>query len=181
MRALASFALTETLCFRARTQEAQDEEIDRMTVQSTYVQDTYAQDIAAAKQPRDIWLSLRRGLAGRCPACGKGKMFRAYLKVNDACPACGEDLFHHRADDAPPYFTILIVAHVVGGAMLTVEETASDLPLWLHFLVWPSLTLALSLVLLPIVKGALIAHQWALRMHGFETAREQEMPNPGAV
>jgi uncharacterized protein (DUF983 family) len=119
---------------------------------------------------RGAWLSLRRGLMGRCPNCGIGKIFKSYLKVNDRCPHCGEELFHHRADDAPPYFTILIVGHVVGAAMLTVEEIASDLPIWLHAIVWPSLTLVLSLVLLPMIKGALIDYQWALRMHGFETA-----------
>jgi uncharacterized protein (DUF983 family) len=119
---------------------------------------------------RDAWLSLKRGLIGRCPNCGKGKIFKSYLKVNDACPNCGEELFHHRADDAPPYFTILIVGHVIGAAMLTVEETAPDLPIWQHAIIWPSLTLALSLILLPMVKGALINYQWALRMHGFETA-----------
>jgi uncharacterized protein (DUF983 family) len=119
---------------------------------------------------RDAWLSLRRGLMGRCPNCGIGKIFKSYLKVNDRCPHCGEELFHHRADDAPPYFTILIVGHVVGAAMLTVEEIASDLPIWLHAIIWPSLTLILSLILLPMIKGALIDYQWALRMHGFETA-----------
>src|ERR1700721_2236507 len=85
--------------------------------------------------PRDVWLSIRRGLAMRCPNWGKGKMFRAYLKVNDTCPNCGEELFHHRADDAPPYFTILIVGHVIGAAMLTVEETAPDLPIWQHAII----------------------------------------------
>lgn len=128
------------------------------------------QAAATALPPRDVWRSLKRGLLGRCPHCGKGKIFRAYLKVNDRCPACGEELFHHRADDAPPYFTILIVGHVVGGLMLTVEEIAPDVPIWLHMLVWPSLTLVMSLVLLPMIKGALVAYQWALRMHGFETA-----------
>jgi uncharacterized protein (DUF983 family) len=123
---------------------------------------------------RDAWLSLKRGLTGRCPNCGKGKIFKSYLKVNDACPNCGEELFHHRADDAPPYFTILIVGHVIGAAMLTVEETAPDLPIWQHAIIWPSLTLALSLILLPMVKGALIDYQWALRMHGFETAGMQD-------
>ena len=123
-----------------------------------------------ALPPRDVWGSLKRGLLGRCPHCGKGKIFRAYLKVNDRCPACGEELFHHRADDAPPYFPILIVGHVVGAAMLTVEEIAPDAPIWLHMLVWPSLTLVMSLALLPMIKGALVAYQWALRMHGFETA-----------
>jgi uncharacterized protein (DUF983 family) len=123
---------------------------------------------------RDAWLSLRRGLMGRCPNCGTGKIFKSYLKVNDRCPHCGEELFHHRADDAPPYFTILIVGHVIGAAMLTVEEINSDLPIWLHAIVWPSLTLILSLVLLPMIKGALIDYQWALRMHGFEGAGNKD-------
>lgn len=97
-------------------------------------------------------------------------MFGAYLKVNDSCPACGEELHHQRADDAPPYFTILVVGHVIGAAMLAVEEANDAIPLWIHMLIWPALTLALCLVLLPRFKGALIALQWANRMHGFGTA-----------
>jgi len=120
---------------------------------------------------RDIWQSIMKGLRGRCPACGEGKMFRVYLKVNDACPNCGEEFHHHRADDAPPYLTIFVVGHIVGTLMLATEEFWPDAPIWLHAMVWPTLTLILSLWLLPIMKGGLIAHQWALRMHGFETAK----------
>lgn len=117
---------------------------------------------------REIWPSIKKGLRGRCPACGEGSMFRAYLKVNEACPRCGEELHHHRADDAPPYMTIFVVGHIVGTFMLLTETTWPDAPIWLHAMVWPTLTLILSLWLLPIMKGGLIAHQWALRMHGFE-------------
>ena len=100
-------------------------------------------------------------------------MFASYLKVNDCCPACGEELHHHRADDAPPYFTIFIVAHIIGAMMLWVEQHNDALDLWIHMAVWPALTMAMLLWLLPRVKGALVGYQWALRMHGFETA-----PNP---
>ncbi len=117
---------------------------------------------------RDKWRALRRGFMGRCPNCGEGKLFRSYLKVADACPVCGEDLYHHRADDAPAYFTILVVGHLVGASMLVVEEANDMLPIWIHMTVWPLLTLALSLALLPRFKGALIGYQWALEMHGFE-------------
>lgn len=127
---------------------------------------------APARPKRDVWQSIRRGFAGRCPCCGKGAMFRAYLKVNDRCPACGTELFHQRADDAPPYITILVVGHVIGALMLATEEFAPNLPILDHILVWPTLTLVLSLSLLPAFKGALIGYQWALRMHGFETAPE---------
>ncbi len=138
-----------------------------------------------AHTAREKWQSMKRGFAGRCPACGEGRIFHAYLKVSDACPACGEELSHHRADDAPPYFTIFITAHVVGAGILFVEERDYFWPLWLHSLVWPALTIALSLWLLPRVKGALIGLQWALRMHGFDKAEAapatlppQSVPSP---
>jgi uncharacterized protein (DUF983 family) len=123
---------------------------------------------AADEEPaRDTWLAMKRGFLERCPNCGKGRMFGRYLKVNAECPACHEELHHQRADDAPPYFTIVIVGHIVGAAMLAVEEINDALPLWLHAIVWPLFVVALSLALLPRIKGALIAYQWALRMHGF--------------
>lgn len=126
--------------------------------------------------------ALKRGLRMRCPNCGIGKMFYAYLKVNDYCPNCGEALYHQRADDAPPYVTIFIVAHVVGTMMLTWETYWPDSPIWLHILIWPTVTVLLSLWLLPHIKGALVAYQWAFRMHGFENADKDDKkadPQPG--
>ncbi len=101
-------------------------------------------------------------------------MFRAYLKVNDACPQCGEELHHHRADDAPPYMTIAVVGHAVVGMLVAADKYWPDAPLWLHAALWPALALILSLWLLPVMKGGLIAYQWALRMHGFEHVRRTE-------
>jgi uncharacterized protein (DUF983 family) len=75
-------------------------------------------------------------------------------------------LHHHRADDAPPYFTIFIVAHIVVALLMTVELSYSP-PIWLHLLIWLPMTVILSLLLLPAVKGAIVGLQWALRMHGF--------------
>jgi uncharacterized protein (DUF983 family) len=124
----------------------------------------------AAAPARPVLQSMWRGFLGRCPNCGRGSLFRAYLKVNDACPACGEELHHHRADDAPPYVTILIVGHVVVGALLAVELSSVGIPLWVEGVGWSALALVLSLLVLPRVKGALVALQWALRMHGFEYA-----------
>jgi uncharacterized protein (DUF983 family) len=116
---------------------------------------------------RDLGLAMRRGFMGRCPKCGKGELFRAYLKVNARCPACGEDLSHQRADDAPPYITMLIVGHVIVGGVLVAEDMWPQSPLWLDAFIWLWLTFILSLALLPRVKGALVGYQWALRMHGF--------------
>jgi len=117
--------------------------------------------------PRDLGSAVRRGFIGRCPNCGKGRLFRAYLKVVDACAVCGEDLHHQRADDAPPYITMLIVGHIVVAGVLAAEEAWPQSPMWLGAIVWIWLTFVLSLLLLPRVKGALVGYQWALRMHGF--------------
>jgi len=121
---------------------------------------------AYGDEHRSVGTAMLRGMMGRCPYCGRGRLFRAYLKVADNCPACGEALHHHQADDAPPYFTMTIVGHIVIAAVLAVEVSFHP-PIWLHLSIWIPLTLVLSLVLLPIVKGAIVGMQWANRMHGF--------------
>jgi uncharacterized protein (DUF983 family) len=131
----------------------------------------------ATHPTRDAWTAVLRGLRGRCPSCGEGRLFRAFLKVNDACPACHETLHHHRADDAPAYFVILIVGHLVVPLALAVE-TAYTLPYWLHFSLWAPLTLGLSLLLLQPIKGAIVALQWAYRMHGFDPVAFDADPIP---
>jgi uncharacterized protein (DUF983 family) len=129
---------------------------------------TYGSSLAPADEaPRRRWQPFRRGFAGRCPACGEGRIFRKYLKVADSCAACGEELHHHRADDAPPYFTILIVGHVLGTLLLICEERWPEAPMWMPIVAGLLLAIVMSLALLPRVKGALIGWQWALRMHGF--------------
>ena len=126
-----------------------------------------AETSPADAQPRPLGLAARRGLAGRCPHCGEGRLYRAYLKVVDACPVCGEDLSPQRADDAPAYVTMLIVGHFVVAGALAAEEWRPNSPVWLGAAIWAALTVALSLLLLPRVKGALVGYQWAMRMHGF--------------
>lgn len=123
-----------------------------------------ANDVAAH---RELGTAVRRGFMQRCPNCGEGRLFRAYLKVVDSCPVCGEDLHYQRADDAPPYITMLVVGHIVVAGVLAAEEAWPNSPMWLGAIVWIWLTFVLSLLLLPRVKGALVGYQWALRMHGF--------------
>jgi len=122
---------------------------------------------ATARPQRSLWQAMSRGALCRCPACGKGRMFNGYLTVVDACEACGEDLSHQRADDAPPYFTITIVAHIVVPLMLIVEM-AWHLSNTTHLAIWLPLTAFLTLGLLRPVKGAIVGLQWALYMHGFD-------------
>ncbi|ABS69087.1 protein of unknown function DUF983 [Xanthobacter versatilis] len=125
--------------------------------------------------------ALLRGARGRCPACGRGRLFSSYLKVSPYCPDCGEELYHHRADDAPPYATILLVGHIVVPLMVLVEEIYRP-EVWVHLILWLPLTLALCLILLPPLKGMLVSLQWALRMHGFDPqSPEREGPPDGVV
>ncbi|MFC3226579.1 DUF983 domain-containing protein [Marinibaculum pumilum] len=116
--------------------------------------------------PRALLPALLRGARGRCPECGQGRLFRGYLTVADECGHCGLDLRDHRADDAPPYVTIVIVGHIIVPLLLWVEQDWAP-AMWLQFAFWLPLTLALTLALLRPVKGALIGFLWSRRMHGF--------------
>ena len=119
-------------------------------------------------EDRPMRPAMLRGWRRRCPCCGAGPMLRGYLKVRDTCPVCGEELYHQRADDGPAYLTILIVGHLMAPLLLYifVEYRPDPLVLASAFCVG---TVALSLFLLPRLKGVMIAIQWAKRMHGFGT------------
>jgi uncharacterized protein (DUF983 family) len=116
---------------------------------------------------RDAWLAIKRGLRGRCPRCGQGKLFRAFLKTSDACSVCGQDFSHHRADDLPAYLVIVVVGHIVVPAGLWIETNYSPSVL-LQLALYLPFTLVSSVLLLQPVKGAVVGLQWAFRMHGFD-------------
>ncbi len=124
---------------------------------------------------RDVLTAMRRGFRGRCPNCGQGKLFRAFLKVADRCESCGEDLHHHRADDAPAYFNIVIVGHIVAPLVLFVETTFEP-PYWVHLALWFPLIIGLSFGLMQPIKGTIVAWQWAHQMHGFDPDAVAEEP-----
>jgi len=126
--------------------------------------------VSAAENPT-FWRAFGRGLIGRCPKCGKGRLFTSFLKVAPACPACGEALYHHRADDFPAYVVIIITGHVVMPLLWVVETTYSP-PTWVQLAIWLPVTLGLCLGLLQPVKGAIVALQWSIGMHGFEDAKK---------
>jgi uncharacterized protein (DUF983 family) len=129
----------------------------------------------ASPAPRQLGRAMLRGLCSRCPNCGQGRLFRAFLKVADQCPACGEDFRHQQADDAPAYFVILVVGHIVVPLALSVEVAFMP-PYWLHFALWVPLTLGLAIGLLQPFKGAIVAWQWAHRMHGFDAPQAEPTP-----
>lgn len=120
-------------------------------------------------EDRPLKPAMLRGWRRRCPNCGSGPMLRGYLKVRENCPVCGEVLHHHRADDGPAYLTILIVGHIMAPLILIAFTKWRPDP-WVLASVFSVGTVALSLFLLPRLKGALVALQWAKRMHGFGNA-----------
>jgi uncharacterized protein (DUF983 family) len=122
------------------------------------------------QDPVPLGQAMQRGFRGRCPHCGEGRLFGRFLKSADRCAACGEPFHHHRADDFPAYLVIVFVGHVIVPIVLAVEAAYAP-PYWLHFLLWTPLTLGLSLGLLQPVKGAVIAMQWQMGMHGFQAAK----------
>jgi uncharacterized protein (DUF983 family) len=107
--------------------------------------------------------ALRRGFAGRCPACGQSRMFTGWLRVQSACPACKAPLGAVRADDAPPYFTIFIVGHFVIGVAVALDLLAS-LSVLAELVIFLPLTAILSLALLRPIKGATVGLMLRLRM-----------------
>ena len=115
---------------------------------------------------RPVGQAMRRGWRCRCPRCGAGPMLRGYLKVRDTCAVCGEDLHHHRADDGPAYLTILIVGHLMAPLILWAFTTFRPDPILLAT-VFSVGCVALSLWMLPRLKGTMVGFQWAKRMHGF--------------
>ena len=117
---------------------------------------------ATRRKRQAIW----RGSLGKCPACGSGRLFAHYLKVADQCETCGLEFAGHQADDAPPYFTIFIVGHIVIPIALIVERTYQP-PLIVHGTIFSMSAIILALVSLAMVKGAVGGLQWALRMHSF--------------
>jgi uncharacterized protein (DUF983 family) len=112
--------------------------------------------------------AMARGVMCRCPACGKGHLFHKFLKVAETCDSCGQELHHHKADDAPPYFTMMIVGHLLIPAVVIVERVWHP-NMAMQLLAWLPTTLLITIGLLQPVKGAIVGLHWALRMHGFAT------------
>ena len=122
---------------------------------------------SAPSQQRNVWQAMWRGFRGRCPNCGEGRMFRAFLKTADRCDQCGQDFTGHRADDLPAYLVIVVVGHIVVPIALSIETHFAP-PVALQLAIYLPFTLVASLLLLQPVKGAVVGLQWAFRMHGFD-------------
>ena len=135
-------------------------------------QDPESDDFAL---PTSGWAAIFRGARGRCPRCNDAKLFIRFLKPVATCPLCLQDWTHQQADDFPAYVSILLTGHIMAPVIITlVQETALPLAALAAIIVLSML--ALMIAFLQPAKGAIIALQWWLGMHGFE----KERPAPEA-
>lgn len=109
--------------------------------------------------------AVMRGARNRCPFCGQGKAFAGYLRLVEACDSCGAPLARLRADDAPPYFTILITGHLLVPIALMVEKAWMP-PIWLHMAIWLPLFAIVCILVLRPIKGAVVGWMASLGMTG---------------
>lgn len=100
------------------------------------------------------------GMAGRCPRCGYGKMFKGFITIADKCDHCGLDYKFADAGDGPAIFVMLIAGFIIVGAALWLEVSYEP-PIWVYVAVFLPLTLIVCLGMLRPLKGVLVALQYA--------------------
>jgi len=123
--------------------------------------------------PETYKTAILRGTMGKCPRCGEAKLFTKFLKADPCCPSCGQDWTRHQADDFPPYVSILITGHIM--APVIIELGSNDrLPMWAKLALGLVIASVLLMGLLQPAKGAIIALQWWIGMHGFSPAGRDE-------
>ena len=105
---------------------------------------------------------LLRGARRRCPACGEGKIFVAYLKRAERCPVCNESFEGLDAEDGPAWLTIGLVAHIVIPLLIFLEMHAA-LPWGQEGVIVMTATVVSALALLPVSKGIFIAALWLMK------------------
>jgi len=123
--------------------------------------------IATFVQRPSAMTALMRGLKRKCPNCGEHAAFSGYLTLQKECKGCGAPLGLIRADDAPPYFTITVVGHIILPLLLVVEKLYAP-SVWVHAAIWPALTIALTLGFLPVIKGGVVGVMWSVGLKGDE-------------
>jgi len=105
-------------------------------------------------------LALWRGLRMKCPACGQGAVFRAYLKPVDVCAACGEPLGQVPSEDGPAWLTVLGLAPLL--VAVTFLVSLSGLPLWITLPGAAVVVTGAVMLALPRVKACWIGVLWSM-------------------
>jgi hypothetical protein len=100
------------------------------------------------------------GALGRCPRCGQGALFKGFLGLQPACPACGVSFAASDSSEGPAVFIILIAGFLMAfGALF--HMIAFNPPVWVLLVVWLPLSVVVCLGLLRPMKGLMVASQLA--------------------
>lgn len=117
--------------------------------------------------PTTAFQAAVRGIRGHCPSCGEGRMFPELLKPIAHCQICGQDWTPQQADDFPAYVAIILTGHIMAPVIIyMVSET--NFSMWTNLAIIIFLALILIGALLQPAKGAIIALQWWMGLHGFD-------------
>jgi uncharacterized protein (DUF983 family) len=115
---------------------------------------------------RSVGVSMLRGARGRCPHCGKGRLFYRYLKVEPVCQSCGHDLDRYPADDGPAYFTVLLVGHlVIVPFLILCAPLIWKANLWILIPSALGVAAIITLTALPVIKGAVVGLLYAVNVN----------------
>ena len=112
------------------------------------------------RPPTPSHIALARALRLKCPACGQGALYRAYLKPVDTCACCGAPLGQVPSEDGPAWLTVLMLAPFL--VAVTFLVSLSSWPLWVTL---PGAALAVTglvMLALPRVKAGWIAVLWSM-------------------
>jgi len=146
-----------------------------MEFQSIHFVDARQGSLAMTEQSaaeQSIW---RVGLRGRCPRCGRGKLFNGFLKLAPKCNACGLDYSFADPADGPAFFVMMTMAFPATGFGMWIE-LSYDPPLWVHFVTTlPFLLLSCIPILRPI-KGVLVASQYINKAEEGRLVQSEEAP-----
>lgn len=122
---------------------------------------------ARSNLPETAFQAAVRGMRGHCPSCGESAMFPRLLKPIAHCQVCGQNWTAQQADDFPAYVAIIVTGHIMAPVIIyMVSET--DFSMWTNLMIIICLAIILIGLLLQPAKGAIIALQWWMGLHGFE-------------
>lgn len=102
---------------------------------------------------------LKTGVGGKCPRCGRGKLFSGYLAVAKSCASCGLSYDFADSGDGAAWF-VMLFACVFGVGSIIGLEIAYSPPFWVHILIAIPMLIILPMIMLRPAKGFLLCQQW---------------------
>lgn len=123
--------------------------------------------------------ALAAALGCTCPRCGRGRLYSGFLRVAERCGVCGLELARNDSGDGPAVFLIFVLGALLVPSALILEFQAEP-PVWVHVLLWPAVTLAITLPALRPLKAYVIALQYRNRRGDWERPSPQPPPESPA-